>query len=721
MAVSSTTTRTSYAGDGSTNPLPIPWIFWSPTDITVYSVSATGAATLWTLGSQYTITGGAGSTGNVVPTSGTTVGTSTLILLKPVETHLTSYVPNEPFPSEVIQEDFDRLTQMVQYLNALSSYALSVPYTESSAPTGLPAAATRANNFLAFDGSGNPQMSPGVSGVALTQGNVGLALYPQTAAEVSAGVTPTNYGYRTEPYDLRRYGVASDSNGTTGNGTDNTAALRNAIKVAKQKGSILTAPPGICRFTAPITEFTDLSLSTMASLHGDSKYSTIFFADFTSASRVAAFSCDNTSGNRMYWSFKNFRMIGVNDTRVVGLYSNYGGFLSEFENLGFWPSLYDGLIVANNFEVKLTCIDALCANNGIQIGYCLDNTTLGKCNNVTFYGGDTTLCGASGVYAKGAENISFHGHSSEGNKFTNYYMDTCEGVVFSGCYMETDPATTGSQTAQMYCLSCNSVVINGITITAFKHGGEPIFYMESCAGVTINGVIPRTTGGPFNAIGLKLKSSTGVSINGSTLSDCSTSIYLDSTSASELSINTTKFANYTTTVNGVGAVAHKVQWNQAVAADVTASAFNTANSVDLSYTNNAKNQVENTEVFQLSCSVAQLNAGGVDIIAPVLSMERWRIVDIIVYNDTAFDAGGDRTVRILDNTAVIAYATITAANLKAASAVNRWGSAVVPFPVTADQYTPSSAGNKVRVMYNGGTTNYATGNLQITVTAMRTQ
>ena len=224
MAVSSLTTRTSYAGDGSTNPLPIPWIFWSPTDITVYSISATGAATLWTLGSQYTITGGAGSTGNVVPTSGTTVFTSTLILLKPVETHLTSYVPNEPFPSEVIQEDFDRLTQMAQYLNALSSYALSVPYTDGSAPTGLPAAATRANNFLAFDGSGNPQMSPGVSGVALTQGNVGLALYPQTAAELAASVTPTNYGYA--PGDVRRYGA--DPTGVA----DSTTAINNAILVA---------------------------------------------------------------------------------------------------------------------------------------------------------------------------------------------------------------------------------------------------------------------------------------------------------------------------------------------------------------------------------------------------------------------------------------------------------------------------------------------------------
>lgn len=252
MAVSSTTTRTAYVGDGTTNPLTIPWIFWSPDDIQVYSiVVATGVTTLWTRGSQYTITGGAGSTGAVVPSSGTVVGTNTLILLNPVETHLTSYVPNEPFPSEVVQTDFDRLTQMVQYVNAFTHYSLSVPYTELSPPTSLPTASARANKFLAFDGSGNPQASAGTSGVALTQGNVGLALYPQTAAEISASVTPTNYGYPA--LDVRRYGAAGDWNGSSG--TDNLTAFNNAFLVANVSGGVVTVPSGNFRISAPIKMF----------------------------------------------------------------------------------------------------------------------------------------------------------------------------------------------------------------------------------------------------------------------------------------------------------------------------------------------------------------------------------------------------------------------------------------------------------------------------------
>jgi len=243
MAVSSTTTRTAYVGDGTTNPLTIPWIFWSPDDIQVYSiVVATGVTTLWTRGSQYTITGGAGSTGAVVPSSGTVVGTNTLILLNPVETHLTSYVPNEPFPSEVVQTDFDRLTQMVQSLNAQLGYAISVPYTDTAGINDLPTTATRAGKYIAFDGSGQPTVSAGTGNDSalrtdLANGLTGpgntLVAIVRTAAEVAASVTPTNYGYAPGPtIDPRRYHIA----GTIGTAADDLASINTAISVMKQLG-----------------------------------------------------------------------------------------------------------------------------------------------------------------------------------------------------------------------------------------------------------------------------------------------------------------------------------------------------------------------------------------------------------------------------------------------------------------------------------------------------
>lgn len=55
----------------------------------------------------------------------------------------------------------------------------------------------------------------------LSQASLGAVLYPQTAAESSAGITPTNYAY--EPGDVRRYG-----DNTTPGTTDMTAAIQAA-------------------------------------------------------------------------------------------------------------------------------------------------------------------------------------------------------------------------------------------------------------------------------------------------------------------------------------------------------------------------------------------------------------------------------------------------------------------------------------------------------------
>lgn len=63
----------------------------------------------------------------------------------------------------------------------------------------------------------------------LNQQALGAVLYPQTAAELAAGVTPTNYYY--EPGDVRRYGAASAASGPT-----NVTAIQAACNVTKQQG-----------------------------------------------------------------------------------------------------------------------------------------------------------------------------------------------------------------------------------------------------------------------------------------------------------------------------------------------------------------------------------------------------------------------------------------------------------------------------------------------------
>jgi hypothetical protein len=79
--------------------------------------------------------------------------------------------------------------------------------------------------------------------VALSQSSVGAALYPETADEISAGVTPVNYAY--PPLHLLRYGT-----NTTPGTTDLTSAFVNMLTVAHVSGGTCTLPAGVIGITS---------------------------------------------------------------------------------------------------------------------------------------------------------------------------------------------------------------------------------------------------------------------------------------------------------------------------------------------------------------------------------------------------------------------------------------------------------------------------------------
>lgn len=70
----------------------------------------------------------------------------------------------------------------------------------------------------------------------LSQSIIGSLLYPRTAAEISAGVTPSNYSY--PPGSILRYGAVGD--GTT----NDSAAIQRAVDVAEISGGTVYFPPG---------------------------------------------------------------------------------------------------------------------------------------------------------------------------------------------------------------------------------------------------------------------------------------------------------------------------------------------------------------------------------------------------------------------------------------------------------------------------------------------
>src|SRR6185436_9764513 len=65
MTLSSETVKVQYNGNGSTTAFGITFAFWDADDLRVILRSAAGVETVWTRGTQYTVTGGDGSTGTL--------------------------------------------------------------------------------------------------------------------------------------------------------------------------------------------------------------------------------------------------------------------------------------------------------------------------------------------------------------------------------------------------------------------------------------------------------------------------------------------------------------------------------------------------------------------------------------------------------------------------------------------------------------------------------
>lgn len=108
-----------------------------------------------------------------------------------------------------------------------------------------------------------------------TEVDVGQTLYPRTAAEIAAGVTPTNYLYA--PGDVRRYGAVGD------NSTDCTTAIQSAIDVAKSatagSGGEVYLPKGDYRITAPLN-MTGLFFAQNVSMRGEGRFASKIVAAF---------------------------------------------------------------------------------------------------------------------------------------------------------------------------------------------------------------------------------------------------------------------------------------------------------------------------------------------------------------------------------------------------------------------------------------------------------
>jgi hypothetical protein len=255
MAVSSTTNKVSYSGNGTNTVFAYTFKIFADADLKVFIRDAQGTETLKTLTTDYTVSNaGEESGGNVTfgtaPASGETVVIQREVSL----TQDTDYVENDPFPAESHENALDRLTFITQQLQEEIDRSIKASVTNTIASTEFTiSAADRANKIFAFDGDGDLSVTQELgtfrgnwsSGTAFNErdlvkdtstNNIFLA----NTAHTSSGSQPITTNADSAKWDLI-VDAASASTSATAAATSATAAETSATNAATSESNASTS------------------------------------------------------------------------------------------------------------------------------------------------------------------------------------------------------------------------------------------------------------------------------------------------------------------------------------------------------------------------------------------------------------------------------------------------------------------------------------------------
>ena len=170
MTVSSTTSKQTFACDGTTTIFTCPFRVLAAADMRGYLITiSTQASSELSNGVDFVVS----AVGDANALVTTTAAYSSLYQIKFVRDtarlQLTDYRDNDPFPAEAHEEALDRLTHIAQEQDSSLSRAVTLPEPESGAE--LPSATSRAGKLFGFaPTTGAPEAS------AFTQAQVAAAI-----------------------------------------------------------------------------------------------------------------------------------------------------------------------------------------------------------------------------------------------------------------------------------------------------------------------------------------------------------------------------------------------------------------------------------------------------------------------------------------------------------------------------------------------------------------
>jgi hypothetical protein len=284
MTVSSTTVKNSYSGNGSTTQFAYGFKIFADSDlIVIIRTDSTGAETVKTLTTHYTVAGaGDASGGSITFTSGNTPASGqTVVIIREVpQTQAIDYIANDPFPAESHEEGLDRATMTTQQVQEELDRSIKLSRTNTMTSTEFTVGATdRANKILAFDSSGEISVTQELGTYKGTDATTTTAAYVQRDIIKSTTAAQLNNVYIC---------VADSVIGDSLTDTDHFELLVDAVTAATSATAAATsATAAATSATASATSATASANSATASASSASTASTKASEASTSASNAS--------------------------------------------------------------------------------------------------------------------------------------------------------------------------------------------------------------------------------------------------------------------------------------------------------------------------------------------------------------------------------------------------------------------------------------------------